>query len=153
MKWFDDVDKLTLTINHADKMAHDIESANKILYLGDNCGEICLDKLLIKKIKEGSPKVEVYFGVRGKPVVNDSIEEDAYFVGIDKYAKIISNGDESLGTVISRTSEEFNKIYSEADVIIAKGQANYECLSEQRDKNIYFLMMTKCEVIAKDVKV
>lgn len=153
MTWFLDADKLSLTINHTEKMICDLLSANILLYLGDNCGEICLDKLLIKKIKEHNPDIEIYFGVRGKPVVNDSILEDAYSVGIDKYAKIISNGDDSLGTVIGRTSDEFNRIYQAADIIISKGQANYESLSEQVDKNIYYLLMTKCEVIAKNIGV
>lgn len=153
MKWFLDADKLSLTIDHTEKMICDLLSSNILLYLGDNCGEICLDKLLIKKIKDYNPDIEIYFGVRGKPVVNDSVAEDAYFVGIDKYAKIINNGDDSLGTVIGRTSDEFNRIYQAADIIISKGQANYESLSEQVGKNIYFLLMAKCEVIAKYIGV
>ncbi len=151
MKCFEEVDNLSLTINHTEKLINDLASANILLYLGDNCGEICLDKLLIKKIKEYNPSIHIYFGVRGKPVVNDSIEDDAYFVGIDEYADIISNGDDSMGTVISRTSDEFKHIYQAADIVISKGQANYESLSEQVGKNIYFLLMTKCEVIAKDI--
>lgn len=153
MKWFADADKLKLTIDHTPQMIADLVSANNLLYLGDNCGEICLDKLFIKKIKEYNPSIHIYFGVRGKPVVNDSIEEDAYSVGIDEYADIISNGDDSLGTVLSRTSAEFNDIYQTADIVITKGQANYESLSEQDSKNIYFLLMTKCEVIAKNIGV
>lgn len=151
MNWFIDVDKLSLAINHTQKLIGDLEAAKILLYLGDNCGEICLDKLFIKKIKEYNPSIHIYFGVRGKPVVNDSIEEDAYFVGIDEYADIVSNGDDSLGTVLSRTSTEFNNIYQVADIVISKGQANYESLSEQISKNIYFLLMIKCEVIAKDI--
>ena len=118
----------------------------------DNCGEICLDKLLIRRIKKLNPEIDIYFGVRGKPVVNDSIEADAYFVGMDEYATIISNGDNSLGTVLERTSNEFKRIYRSADIVIAKGQANFESLSEQ-EKNIYFLLMVKCEVIANYIGV
>lgn len=90
------------------------------------------------------------FGVRGKPIVNDSIAEDAYAVGIDEYAEVIDNRDGSLGTVLNRTCPAFKEVYTRADVIIAKGQANYECLSEE-NKNIYFLLMTKCDVIANDI--
>ena len=151
MQHFQDADTTSLAINHVGKLIGDLECANMLLYLGDNCGEICLDKLLIKKIKEDNPNIIIYFGVRGKPVVNDSIEEDAYLVGIDKYARIISNGDDSLGTVLSRTGDDFNRIYQAADIVISKGQANYESLSEQVDKNIYFLLMTKCGVIAKSI--
>ncbi len=153
IKWFQDADRLSLTINHTEKMMCDIKSAKSLLYLGDNCGEICLDKLLIKIIKTLNPEIHIYFGVRGAPVVSDSIEEDAYSVGIDEYATIISNGDDSLGTVLDRTSQDFNSIYQNSDVIISKGQANYESLNCKESKNIYFLLVTKCKVIADIVGV
>ena len=105
---------------------------------------------MLEQIKKINPHLHISFAVRGAPVINDSIEEDAYFVGIDDYADIISNGDDSLGTVLSRVSPEFLAVYNQADVVIAKGQANFECLSEEK-KNIYFLLMTKCEVIAKEI--
>lgn len=149
---FDKMEQLELAIDDSRMLMEDILGAKVLLYLGDNCGEICMDKLLLKKIKEQNPYVRLLFGVRGEPVVNDSIAEDAYAVGIDEYAEIIDNGDGSLGTVLKRTSTEFKDAYRQADVIIAKGQANYECLSEE-NKNIYFLLMTKCDVIAKDINV
>ena len=150
--WFDNIDNLSLTIDHVDKLINDIKKAKTILYLGDNCGEICLDKLLLKRIKQLNPSLKIYFGVRGKPVVNDSIENDAYKVDINEYASIISNGDNSLGTILSRTSAQFNQIYQNCDFVIAKGQANFESLSEE-NKKIYFLLMVKCDVIAKYINV
>lgn len=150
--WFDNIDNLSLTIDHVDKLINDIKKAKTILFLGDNCGEICLDKLLLKRIKQLNPSLKIYFGVRGKPVVNDSIESDAYEVDIDEYASIISNGDNSLGTILSRTSAQFNQIYQNCDFVIAKGQANFESLSEE-NKKIYFLLMVKCDVIAKYINV
>ncbi|MGL6218658.1 MAG: damage-control phosphatase ARMT1 family protein [Lacrimispora sphenoides] len=149
---FEKMEQLELAIDDSHALIKDISNAGTLLYLGDNCGEICMDKILIKKIKELNPSVKLLFGVRGKPVVNDSISEDAYSVGIDEYAEVIDNGDGSLGTVLNRTSPAFKEVYKKADVVIAKGQANYECLSEE-SKNIYFLLMTKCEVIAKDIGV
>ena len=146
------MENLELAINDSKALKEDILSAKTLLYLGDNCGEICMDKILLKKIKELNPNVKLLFGVRGKPVVNDSITEDAYAVGIDEYAEIIDNGDGSLGTVLNRTSSEFKEVYKKADIVIAKGQANYECLSDE-NKNIYFLLMTKCDVIANDIGV
>jgi len=150
--YFSDIDNLKLTINDTDKLVADIQSAECILYLGDNCGEICFDKLLIKRIRKINPQCQIYFGVRGEAVVNDNTEEDAYSVGMQEVTTVIGNGDYSLGTVLSRTSDEFQKIYKEADVVIAKGQANYESLSEER-KTIYFLLMTKCKVIADHIRV
>ena len=146
-RYFSDIENLELTTNDTEQLVVDVQKAKSILYLGDNCGEICFDKLLIKKIKEINPQCRIYFGVRGESVVNDNTEEDAHFVGMDEVATVISNGDYSLGTVLSKTSLKFQKIYHEADVVIAKGQANYESLSEEK-KNIYFLLMTKCKVIA-----
>ena len=153
MQQFEDIDTLTLTVDHTDKLAADIEQGKRLLYLGDNCGEICLDKLLIQEIKRKNPTLEIYFGVRGTSVVNDSIEADAYFVGMDEYATIISNGDRSLGTVLHRTSAEFKEIYNSADIIIAKGQANYESLSDETAHNIYFMLVTKCHIIANHIGV
>jgi uncharacterized protein with ATP-grasp and redox domains len=150
--YFDKIDELEFAVDDSQALINDILSAKSLLYLGDNCGEICLDKLLLKKIKELNPSLNLLFGVRGKPVVNDSIAEDAYAVGIDEYAQIIDNGDGSLGTVLHRTSQKFKEFYDNADVVISKGQANYECLSEKQ-KTIYFLLMTKCDVIAKDIGV
>jgi len=144
---------LELTIDSCKQMIHDIENSRTLLYLGDNCGEICLDKILIKKIKELNPTIEIYFVVRGENVVNDSIEEDAYYVGIDEYAKVVSNEDYSMGTVLERTSISFQKLFSSADIIISKGQSNYECLSDITNNNIYFLLMAKCKIIADDIGV
>ncbi|NRT80147.1 damage-control phosphatase ARMT1 family protein [Clostridium beijerinckii] len=150
--YFERMEQLELAIDDSKELAEDILNSKTLLYLGDNCGEICMDKILLRKIKELNPNVKIFFGVRGKPVVNDSIAEDAYVVGIDEYAEVIDNGDGSLGTVLDRTSHEFKEVYKKADVVIAKGQANYECLSEEK-KKIYFLLMTKCDVIANDIGV
>lgn len=126
--------------------------AKTLLYLGDNCGEICFDRLLIERIRALNPACRVYFAVRGEPVVNDSIGEDAYAVGMNDIADIVSNGDHAMGTVLGRTSPAFQAIYQDADVVVAKGQANYECLSEEK-RPIFFLLMTKCHVIAEDIGV
>ena len=132
ISYFDD-DTIPFSICDIEQLKDDIINAKTLLYLGDNCGEICLDKLLIEKIKELNPHVQIYFGVRGVPVVNDSIKEDAYQIGMDEYTKIISN------------------VYQQADVIISKGSGNYESLSDE-NKNIYFLLMVKCQVISSYIQ-
>ncbi len=142
----------SLAIDCIDQMRSDIKAAKTIVYLGDNCGEICLDKLLLKKIKATNPDCRIYFTVKGAPALNDSVKEDALNVGIEEYATVIDNGDSSLGTVLYRTSEDFRRVFECADMIISKGQANYECLSDS-DKRIYFLLMAKCKVIADDISV
>lgn len=150
---FEHIDNINFSINHTSQLIKSLNLSQKLLYIGDNCGEICLDKLFLKYIKQYQPDIEIYFAVRGVPVVNDSIEEDAYHVGINTYAKIVSNGDSSLGTVLPRTSKEFRELYESCDMIISKGQANYESLSEETHKNIFFLLITKCDVIADDIGV
>ena len=129
-----------MEIDDSHILYNDIINANTLLYLGDNCGEIVLDKLLIKRIKMINPSIDIYFAVRGDNVVNDNIEEDAYYVKMDEYAHIINNGDDSLGTVLQRTSNDFKYIYNNADIVISKGQANYESLSDEK-KNIYFYVV------------
>ena len=82
-KYFENIHLSELAIDDMDLLINDIKNAKSLLYLGDNCGEICLDKLLLKKIKELKADINLYFGVRKKAVVNDSIAEDAYYVGIN----------------------------------------------------------------------
>jgi damage-control phosphatase, subfamily I len=125
---------------------HDIEQAKKILYLCDNTGEICLDKLLIKQI--GPEKVCV--AVRGLPILNDATMEDAVTCGLTDIVKVIDNGSDAPGTLLNECSAEFQKAFSEADLIISKGQGNYESLSDIKAP-IYFLLKVKCQVISKQV--
>lgn len=127
-----------------DKFKADIEKANTILYLGDNTGEIVFDKLLVDQL----PKEKIIFAVRGEPVINDATMEDAVQVGMTNLVKVIDNGSNAPGTVIDRCSREFVEVFENADVIISKGQGNYETLSEI-DRNIYFVLKAKCPVIAK----
>lgn len=131
-----------------DRLMADLAGAKTLLYLGDNCGEICFDKLLIRRIREAFPALKVYYGVRGEPVVNDATLEDARLVGMEEAAQVIDNGDSSLGTVLSRVSPAFRSVWDSADVVIAKGQGNYESLCEE-SKTMYFLMTVKCAVIAR----
>lgn len=137
-----------LAIDDVEALRADVMAARSLLYLGDNCGEICLDKLLLRQIRKLNPELKLFFGVRGRPVINDSIEADAYAVGIDEVATVISNGDGSPGTVLSRVSPSFRRVYDTADVVIAKGQGNYESLWDADGQNRYFLLMAKCAVIS-----
>lgn len=145
------IKELNLTVDDSKILYERLKSAKSIMYLGDNSGEICLDKLFIKYIKNEFPNINVYFGVRGKTIVNDVSLEDAQIVGIHEVANVIENGDGSLGTVIERVSDEFREKFYDADVIIAKGQGNYESLSEIDKKNIFHLFMAKCENVSNSL--
>jgi len=122
-----------------------LENARTLLYLGDNAGEIVLDKVFIRTIKQFYPDLQVYYATRGKPIVNDVTEEDAYAVKMDAYAAVINNGCDIPGTILSLCPDSFVKIFNEADVIIAKGQGNFESLNGTTNhKNLFYLFLCKC---------
>lgn len=137
------------SINHSETLFKRLNDAKTVLYLGDNAGEIVADKLFIETIKHPN----LYFAVRGSYVMNDITMEDAHFVGIDQLATVISNGYDAPSTILSACSPEFMEIYNKADIIISKGQGNLEGLIKEKNKNIYFLLMVKCDVMARQVGV
>lgn len=142
------IHELNLTIDESDKLYEKLKQAKSVMYLGDNCGEIGLDKSFIKYMKKEFPNLQVWFGVRGKAIVNDVTLEDAQMVGMHEVAEVIENGDGSLGTVMGRVSHAFRERFYAADVVIAKGQGNYESLSEIDRNNVFHLFMAKCDPVS-----
>lgn len=132
------------TIDHSEKLRQAVHNAKNILYLGDNAGEIVFDKLFLETINHK----EVYFAVRESPVINDALKEDAYFVGMDKIANIITNGYDAPSTILDKSSPEFLEIFHKADLVISKGMGNFEGLMNCKRPNLFFLFMVKCELIA-----
>lgn len=124
-----------------------LAGAGKVLYLADNAGETVFDRVLIEALD-----APVVYAVKGGPTLNDATREDALAAGVDRVAEIVSTGSDAPGTILDRCSEEFRKLYERAELIIAKGQANYETLSEAGSK-VFCLLQTKCPVIARDVGV
>jgi len=129
-----------------DALKSDLQAARKLLYLGDNTGEIVFDKIFIRTIKEEYPRLEIDFATRGEAVLNDITEEDAYLVGMDGYARIINNGTDIPGTVLEHCSHSFQKVFNEADLIIAKGQGNFESLYGSGRDNLYYVFLCKCNL-------
>jgi len=123
-----------------------IAAAERILYLADNAGEIVFDRLLIERL----PTEKVTVAVRGLPVINDATLIDAEYAGITELVEVIDNGSDAPGTILEDCSEAFLERFHAADLIISKGQGNYETLS-QVHKDIYFLLKVKCPVVARDV--
>ena len=97
------------------------------------------------------PHGEIYYGVRGYPVINDATSEDAYYAGLNEVAKVISNGSDAPGTILEDCSEEFKNIFEKADLVIVKGHGNYETLNEVKGKKLYFLLMVKCKIVGRDL--
>jgi uncharacterized protein with ATP-grasp and redox domains len=130
-----------------DRFRQAITEAHSILYLTDNAGEIAFDRLLVEQIS--SKRVTVV--VRGSPVINDATLIDAQAVGLDKIVEVIDNGSDAPGTILSDCRPEFRHRFAEADLIITKGQGNYESLSNEPG-NLFFLFKVKCSVIADHIK-
>ena len=126
----------------------EISSAQKIVYILDNCGEIVLDKLLLKQIKKTNPDAEIDVIVRGKDVLNDCTIKDANDTGLANLVSVTDNGTAIAGTCLERISKESKIIIDNADIIISKGQGNFETLSYS-GKNIYYLFLCKCDMFAQ----
>jgi damage-control phosphatase, subfamily I len=127
--------------------AEAISRAQKILYLADNAGEIVFDRLLVEQL----PCDRVVVAVRGAPVINDATMVDAEVAGLTEIVRVIDNGSDAPGTVLEDCSDTFRKYFDEADLIIAKGQGNYETLGEST-RPIYFLLRVKCPMVARDTE-
>ena len=144
-----EVDETGLYIDDVAALRAALEQAETLLVLGDNCGEIALDKVLIETIRAIYPNIRVQYGVRGASVVNDVTRDDAAQVGMEEVAEVIDNGDDLLTTLLYRTSEDFNRAFDAADVVISKGMGNYEGLHLCGRPNLFFLLIAKCDVIAR----
>ena len=136
-----------LAIDDLDELRARVETAQEILFLADNAGETVFDRVLIETL--GRPTV---YMVKGGPVLNDATAEDAIMAGVDRAATLMRSGSNAPGTLASSISEKARAALDAAEVILAKGQANYETLSGM-DLPVFFLLQAKCPVIAQDVGV
>ncbi len=132
-------------INDLVSLRNALAKSASVLYLADNAGETVFDKVLIETLE-----IPVIYVVKAGPIINDATHEDAVAAGIDQVAKIIDNGSNAPGTLLDQCSKVFCKRFAQADLIIAKGQANYESLSNSTAP-IFFLLQAKCNVIARDL--
>lgn len=121
-----------------------VAEAKTILYLADNAGEIIFDRLLIEQFR---PE-RITLVVRGSPILNDALDEDARAAGLNEMVPIIGNGTDVPGTDIEQCNDEFRRHFETADLIISKGQGNFETLSEN-PRRIFFLFKVKCPMVAQ----
>lgn len=127
---------------------NDLETAHKLVYLTDNCGEIVLDKLFIQFIKERYPLLQILVIVRGKDVINDATLDDAREVGLTELVPCIGNGNGASGSVIKRFGKEARQLLLDADMVISKGQGNFEGLFGE-GLNPYYFFLCKCELFVR----
>lgn len=130
------------------ELIHRLPKQGRVLYLADNCGEIVYDSLVIRCLAELGLQVTV--AVKAGPIINDALVVDALACGLDRFARIITNGTACPGTPLSTCSPEFLEVFRDADLVISKGQGNFETLSEAGAATaapIFFLLTVKCSVI------
>lgn len=130
-----------------------LQNSNNVLILGDNAGEIVFDKLLVKQLVNMNKNVT--YAIKSHPTLNDAMMEDAKYVGMNDLVRIIETGSKNVGATLTSCSKEFVDEIINADIIIAKGQANYESLEDDSliQGKIYFVLRAKCECIAKHLGV
>lgn len=131
-------------VDNYEQLRDDLDGAKSVLYVLDNAGEVAFDKLVIQQLLDK----DVTCVVRHSPVLNDATAEDAEAVSLSKLCSIIDPGVDFIGLPLDLCSAEFKEIFESADVIIAKGMANFETLEGSSPKNIYFVLMAKCPVVA-----
>jgi uncharacterized protein with ATP-grasp and redox domains len=134
-----------LAIDDLPVLRAELDAADHVLYLGDNAGETVFDRVLIEHLTP-----PVVYAVKGGPVLNDATLEDALAAGLDTCSTIIDNGSAAPGTILDLCSPEFREVFDKAPLIIAKGQGNYETLSEAGPR-VFCLLQAKCSVIAADL--
>ena len=145
------INEIEFVIDHRKALINQLENCKQLLYIGDNCGEIVLDKIFIEIIKGLYPNIDIYFGVRGAPIINDVTIEDAIQVKMDEVAKIISSGTMYPGTILDKSSNEFKKVFNSSDIVIAKGQGSYEGLSDTKRKGLFLMLLVKCSYIGDNI--
>ena len=134
-----------------DNLCKELKFAEEMVLCTDNCGEIVADKLLVKQIKKLFPNVKITVIVRGSAVLNDATTEDAEQIGLCDVVKVIGNGTNIAGTVIDRLGTEAKAAFDSADVIIAKGQGNFETLHDC-GFNVYYMFLCKCNLFSEMFK-
>lgn len=134
------------------RMQGELQHAKHLVILTDNCGEIVFDKMLIRTVKKLYPNVHITVVVRGQAVLNDATMEDAMQIGLMEECEVIGNGTNIAGTCLDLISDEARLSISAADIILAKGQGNFETLQDC-GLNVYFLFMCKCKMFSRRFQV
>lgn len=135
-----------------DSLLRQCQDARRFLLIADNCGEIVLDRLFLERLRRRFPQLKISVMVRGGEVLNDVTREDAEYAGIHRIAEIVSNGLPIAGTVYRMLPESARTVMDQADVILAKGQGNYESLAGQ-GRHIFYSFLCKCDLFTSRFQV
>jgi uncharacterized protein with ATP-grasp and redox domains len=149
----DDIDAIMnqpLAIDDTDQIRQELGSGKRLLYLGDNAGEIVFDLLLVEQLL--ATETQVTFAVKSGPVINDATFEDAVQVGMTDLVPVVETGSNDIGVNWGNVSLEFQSLYESADIVISKGHGNFETTCD-RQANTYFLLKAKCLMVANEAGV
>ncbi len=135
---------------HIEQLRNELATARSILVVCDNAGEVVFDRVMLETVTALYPLAEICASVRSAPIINDATISDAHAAGLDTVAKVISTGCQLPGVAMDEVSAEFRDIFTSADVVIAKGQGNYETMNEL-PRTMFFILTVKCHVVADHV--
>jgi uncharacterized protein with ATP-grasp and redox domains len=122
--------------------------AEQLLYLCDNVGEIDFDKLLMEQLRKSYPQLQITAAMRQSPIINDATVDDALVAGLDQVSTVISSGSVYPGTILSECTNAFRELYYKADLVISKGQGNFETILPDADERVFFMLRIKCDTMA-----
>jgi len=138
-----------LALDDYESLVARLRSADHVTVVGDNNGEVVFDRMLLEQLRRVRDCRYTYV-VRGGPVINDVTRDDALEVGIDRLADVVDSGSRAPGLVLARCSEEARRVFLDADLVVSKGQGNYESLSDA-PREVFFLLLVKCGVVSHDL--
>lgn len=145
---FSEAGNLRLAVDDYPALSERMKEARSLLMIGDNAGEAVFDRFWLREIRKAYPDLRLIYVVRKEPAINDMILEDAREIGMQDVAELMDSGSSFAGTIPELSSEPFRSLFAEADLVVSKGQGNYETL-EGISREVFFVFKVKCEVVAR----
>jgi uncharacterized protein with ATP-grasp and redox domains len=139
-------------INDFESFKEELSKSTTILYIVDNSGEIVFDRFFIEIMREYNEGIDVIVAAKSRPIINDVTVEEARSV-MEGVADVIDSGMTIPGTIVERGTDEFRRLFFESDIVVSKGQGNFEGIVGERGGNVYFLLTVKCDVVSDFLKV
>jgi len=143
--------KTDFAIDDSRDLLETLKKSVTVVYLADNAGENVFDRLYIETLKQLFKDIKVYYFVRSTPIINDITYDELKNDEIHDVATVVNSGVQTPGIVIENLNKEARALFEKADCIISKGMGNYECLSENKDYPLYYLLKVKCNVVANSL--
>jgi len=150
----EELDKIfhtSFSVNNFSLLQEKLAQASTLLYIADNAGEHIFDLIYVKTILSLYPDIKLTYMTRGNAIINDVTYEEAREAGFDKVCDLVSSGVNTPGFVYERANEHSKELFNNADLILTKGMGNYECLSDAKRKDLFFLLKVKCNVVARSL--